>query len=472
MEAGLTAIKTPSKSLGPTNRAYVYLMSLVAAVGGFLFGYDLSIISGAVLFLSKEFSLTPFQLGLAVGSASLGCMLGPLLAGWISDRVGRKKTLILADLLFGICAVGTAGSSHIGQFVLYRVAGGIGVGMASVVSPMYIAEIAPARIRGRLVSLNQLAIVIGSISSIVVSYFLSFSGNWRAMFASMLVPILALLLGLFFIPESPRWLVQAGREREAVDILTRVDGAAHASAELQEINGALRAETASLGELFRPGIRIALLIAVTLGIFQQWTGVSPITFYAPIIFQKAGFQLASAALFQTIVFNLANFVCTVIALLIVDRVGRRPLFLLGAAGMALGQLLLGTFFHLNLMGIYVVLAMFLCIGTYALSLAPMTWLITSEIFPLRLRAKGQSAGALSLWIATYTSTQAMAPLMAYSERRFGSVGGMFWMFSGLCVLALLFGWRFVPETKGRSLEEIGKSWQTPILPAHLTKPSD
>lgn len=458
MERNPAAIKISSPSPLQAGRPYVYFVSLVAAVGGFLFGYDLSIISGAVLFLSKEFSLTSAQLGLALGSASLGCIPGPVLAGWVSDRIGRKKSLILADLLFGVCAVGTAISSHVGQFVLYRVIGGIGVGMASVVSPMYIAEIAPARIRGRLVSLNQLAIVIGSTSSIVVSYFLSFSGNWRAMFASMLVPIGALLLGLFFVPESPRWLVQAGREGEALDTLTKIDGPGHATAEIRDIHNALRAEHARTWDLLRPGIRIALLIAMTLGMFQQWTGVSPITFYAPIIFQKAGFKLASDALLQTIVFNIANFICTVIALLVVDLIGRRPLFLVGVSGMALGQILLGAFFRFNLTRIYVVLAMFLCIGAYAISLAPLTWLLMSEIFPIRLRAKGQSAGALFLWIATYTSTQAMAPLMVYFERQFGSVAGIFWMFSAVCVLALLFGWRFIPETKGRSLEEIAGSW--------------
>lgn len=451
----------PGQTEGPsgeTGQTYVHLIALVAAVGGFLFGYDLSIISGAVLFLSKEFSLTPIHLGLVVGAASIGCIPGPILAAGISDRIGRKKCLILADLLFGICALGTALSGRSGEFVLFRIIGGLGVGMASVVSPMYIAEVAPTRIRGRLVTLNQLAIVIGSTSSIVVSYFLSFSGNWRAMFASMLGPTLLLLLGLLFVPESPRWLVQVGRVREALKVLKDIGGAAHSTREVQEIQTALAAEGSKTSELFRPGLRIALLIAVALGIFQQWTGVSPITFYAPIIFQKAGFKLASDALLQTIIFNVCNLLCTVIALMVVDRVGRRPLFLLGVTGMAVGQALLAISFQHNLRGGYVILAMFLCIGTYAISLAPLTWLIMSEIFPLRLRARGQSIGGSALWIATYTSTQAMAPLMTYAEHRWGSMAGMFWMYAGICVLALLFGWRFVPETKGKSIEEIGRSW--------------
>jgi SP family arabinose:H+ symporter-like MFS transporter len=235
---------------------------------------------------------------------------------------------------------------------------------------MYIAEIAPARIRGRLVTLNQFAIVIGSTSSIIVSYFLSFSGNWRAMFLSILVPVLLLLIGLVLVPESPRWLVQKKRAAEALEILTRVDGAENAALEIQEMRASSSTQSGRLSELFRPGIRIALLIAVSLGILQQWTGVSPLTFYAPIIFQKAGFKLASDALLQTSVMNFWNILCTVAAFSLVDRIGRRPLLLVGTAGMALGQLLLGAFFHFNWTGLYVVLAMFLCMGTYAVSLAP------------------------------------------------------------------------------------------------------
>ncbi len=216
--------KIPLDSQNQASRTYVYFISLVAAVGGLLFGYDLSIISGAVIFLEKEFSLTAMQLGLAMGSASLGCIPGPLVAGWVSDRIGRKRSLVVAALLFGVGAVGSALSHNVTHFSAYRIVGGVGVGMASVVSPMYIAEVAPARLRGRLVSLYQLAIVIGSTSSIVVSYFFSFSGNWRGMFLSMLAPIVVLLVGLLFVPESPRWLVQNERNQEAYEILARVDG--------------------------------------------------------------------------------------------------------------------------------------------------------------------------------------------------------------------------------------------------------
>jgi sugar porter (SP) family MFS transporter len=400
-------------------------------------------------------------LGFALGSASLGCLSGPIMASWLSDKVGRKRCLIFADLMFGICAVGTATMSGMLGFNLYRIIGGIGVGMASVVSPMYIAEVAPARLRGRLVTLNQLAIVIGSTASIIVSYFLSFSGNWRAMFASALVPVLILLVGLWMVPESPRWLVQQNREEEAQEVLTRVDGRDNANLVIQEIKETSMAESGGISELFRPGMRTALLIVVSLGIFQQWTGVSTMTFYAPIIFQKAGFTIASDALLQTVVMNFFLLACTVTALLLVDQVGRRPLLLLGTAGMVLGQLLMGTFFHFKFTGLYLLLPMFLCMGTYAISLAPLAWLIMSEVFPPRIRAKGQSAGALAVWLATFTSNQALAPMMYHLEQRFGSPAGVFWIYAGICGAALLFGWWMVPETKGRSIEAIGKSWTKP-----------
>ncbi len=423
-----------------------------------LFGYNLTIISGAVIFLQKQFSLTAAQVGFAIGSLSLGCISGPLIAGWFSDRFGRKKGFLLSGLLLGICAVGTATSSGIGEFNVYRILGGIGVGMVSVISPMYIAEVAPARLRGHLVTLNQLAIVLGETFSIVVAYFLSFSGNWRGMFASALVPSLFLLIGFFLVPESPRWLVQKSREEEALDILTRVQGRDNATLAIQEIKDSGRQESGGWSDLFRPGIRTALLIAASLGVFSQWTGVSPMVLYAPIIFQKAGFTIASDALLKTLIFYFWNFICTVGVLFVVDRVGRRPLLLLGTTGMVLGQVLMGTFFHVNMMGIYVVLAMFLCLGSFAVSLAPLPWLIMSEIFPSRSRAKGQSVAALSLWLAVYSSVQATAPIMHNMEQKFGSPAGVFWIFALICGAALLFEWRMVPETKGKTIEEIGKSW--------------
>ncbi|MBI2843666.1 MAG: sugar porter family MFS transporter [Armatimonadetes bacterium] len=440
------------------NKVYVYLVSAIAAVGGFLFGYDLSIISGAAIFLRREFDLNSFQMGLAMSSALIGCVIGPLFGGGLSDRFGRKRTLVLTSVLFGVSAVGTALPRNILEFDLFRIVGGVGVGLASVVSPMYIAEISPARIRGRLVTINQLAIVVGSLSSIIVSYFLSFSESWRWMFASECAPVLLFAAGLAIVPESPRWLVQRKRLTEALDVLARIEDRERAELEVKEISSSLTRETSTLRELLRPGMRTALLIAVALAVFQQITGVSTLLFYTPIIFQRAGFEQASNAILQTIIVNVWNLSCTILALWLVDRLGRRPLLLFGTAAMGVGMILMGALFHLNLSGTYLLLVMFLCVGAYVVSLAPLAWLIMSEIFPTRIRGKAMAVASLSLWISAFVSVQAFPSLVEYLEKVAGSPAGAFWAYAVVCICAFIFGWRMVPETKGRTLEEIASSW--------------
>lgn len=294
--------KVPDQSANAHSRApgddiYLYIISLIAAVGGFLFGYDLSIITGAVLVLKGQFALTLGQEAWALGSASVGCILGPFLGPVLSDSaLGRKWTLMIAAGVFLAGTLGTALAKGMFDFNLYRILGGVGVGLASVVSPMYIAETSPARIRGRLVTLNQLAIVVGSTASIIVAYFLLESGipwAWRWMFASACVPGLVLIIGLFFVPHSPRWLVEKNRLPEARSVLTKTDGAGNADSEMRAILASIQEEEGNIWELFGPGVRVALLITVGLAFFQQWTGVSTMTFYAPIIYQKAGFTHAS-----------------------------------------------------------------------------------------------------------------------------------------------------------------------------------
>jgi len=441
-----------------TNRVYVYLVSLVAAVGGFLFGYDLAIISGAMIFLRREFRLNPGQLGFATASALLGCMLGSVIAGWLGDRLGRKKALVVAAVLFGLGAIGTALPRHMLEFYLFRVLGGVGVGLASVMSPMYIAEIAPASMRGRLVTINQLAIVTGMLVSGLIAYFLSFSGAWRWMFASNCVPVALLGIGLAFVPESPRWMVQKNRNSEALDVLTAIDGPEHAQAEMMAISESLAFQEGTYRELIRPGMRTALLIACALAIFQQVSGVSILLWYAPIIFQKAGFHSASDAIFQNLVVQLWNLTCTVAALYLVDRVGRRFLLLLGTSGMTIGLVLMGLFFYWNLSGMHVLLTMFVSVGAYVMSLGPLAWLVMSEIFPTRLRGKAMGVATLCLWISCFVVAQYFPVMVAWFEKSYGSGAGVFWVYAGVCVLAFLFTLRMVPETKGRSLEEIGASW--------------
>lgn len=440
------------------DRTFVILVSLVAATGGFLFGYDLAVVSGAIIFLKSQFSLNPVEVGFAIGSAQIGCIFAPLVAGPISDRWGRKQTLFVAALLFAIAAVGTALPRNMTEFNAFRIMAGVAIGLASVVSPMYIAEISPASIRGRLVGLNQFAIVIGAMSSYGVSYFLSFSGNWRLMFACAGIPALALMLGLIFIPQSPRWLAQKGRFDEAIRIMTRIEGPVVANKEIEAIRSTLEEEAGTLRELFLPGIRIALIVSAALCLLQGWSGGTAVNFYAPLIFQKAGAGGASGAIGMTFLLNVSSLVFTTVALFLVDVAGRRPLLLAGSAGMALTQVFLGLCLHWNLPGKYTVATVFVFNMFYQTSLAPLAWLILSEIFPTRLRAKGQSVGTLAVWVSTYLSNQFLGPLMSHFEKSFGSAGPAFWIFAGVCVFTFIFGWVMVPETKKRTLEEIAGWW--------------
>ena len=460
-DSSRVVLKEEASEMGTLShsRLYVFGISMIAAVGGFLFGYDLSIVSGAVIFLRKDFNLTPNEVGFAVSSAVIGCLIGPFLIGaGLSDKLGRKKILVITAVIFGIGAVGTAIPRSMTEFNFFRILGGVGVGVASVISPMYISEIAPARLRGRLVTVNQLAIVIGSLCSIIVSYFLSFSESWRWMFASECVPVLWLLAGLFFVPESPRWLMEKDRRSEAFAVLEKIDGSANAEREIQGIMASFQEKSGSYSELFQPGMRIALVIAITLAILQQFTGVSPLLFYTPMVFQKAGFEKASDAILQSIIVNVWNLFCTALAFWLVDRLGRRPLLIAGCGGMALGMTLMGVFFHFDLKGIWILLVMFLCVGSYVVSLAPLAWLIMSEIFPTRIRGRAMALASFSLWIAAFIGAQTFPPLLSFVEGRFGTPAGLFWIYAVVCVFAVIFGWVMVPETKGKSLEEIGRSW--------------
>lgn len=441
------------------DRRYVVLVSMVAAIGGFLFGYDLAVVSGAIIFLQKQFHLDGYAVGFAIGSAQIGCILAPFFAGSLSDRLGRKRTLFAAALLFGLAAMGTALPRNMAEFNAFRILAGVAIGLASVVSPMYIAEVSPAPIRGRLVSLNQFAIVIGAMSSYGVSYLFSFSANWRAMFACAAIPTLALMIGLLFIPESPRWLAEKSRFEDAARIMTRIEGPTHAAKEIQAIRETVAAENGTWSELLWPGARMALVVGVALCFFQGWSGGAAVNFYAPLIFQKASAVGATTAILETLLLNVSSLVFTTISLFLLDIVGRRPMLLLGAAGMAFSHLFLGLTLYRELPGIYTVIAVFAFNIFFQISIGPIAWLILSEIFPVRLRAKGQSAGTLAVWISTYLSNQFMGPLMSYFERIFGSVGPVFWVFAVVCVCLFFFGWKMVPETKQQSLEEIAGWWQ-------------
>ena len=465
-------VGAPIASAALPATGYVFRLAVVAALGGFLFGYDISIISGALIFLEKEFQLTAFQTGFAVSSAAIGCIVGPLVSVALSDWLGRKKTLMVAAVLLGACAVMTALPRTMSEFYFGRIIGGIGVGLASVVAPMYISEMAPARLRGRLVSLNQLAIVTGLFLAIVVSYALSGGGHWRWMFASTLLPVVIWVCALTILPESPRWLVTKNREREALQLLERSESKEQAQASVDEIKSSISQEEGGWAEVFQPGMRMALMVAVVLAILQQWTGVSILLVYAPTIFQSAGFNTASDAIWQAIPLNIWNIICTAVAFWLVDRTGRKPLLLAGSAAMALGLALMALCFRFGWSGYWVVVVMFLCVGAFVSSLAPLAWLIMAEIFPNRIRGKAMSVAGVALWVAFFSGSQFFPTMIAYSKDRFGSPAGVFWLFAGVCVFSFFFCWRLVPETKGRTLEEIASSWKKRSAHQKLSKGAD
>jgi sugar porter (SP) family MFS transporter len=440
------------------NKTYLYLVSLVAAVGGFLFGYDLSIISGALPFLKTHFELDAAGEGWATSSAILGSILGPVAGIWLADAVGRRKTLAIAALCFMASAIGTALPQSLGQFIFWRIVGGVGVGLAAATSPMYIAEIAPAHMRGRLVTVNQLAIVIGINLAVIASYLLSFGEHWRWMFASEALPILFLMVGLYFVPESPRWLASRKRDDDALDVLTRINGSEQAARELGEIQEELQEESGSFGELLQPGIRLALLIGIVIMIFSQINGVNMMLIYGPTILVEAGVGTASQAIFFTIFLNLGILISTIIAFWLVQKLGRREIMITGVTVMALGHLAMSATFFMNGSPFLNLAAMFLAAGAFTLSLAPLSWVIVSEIFPNQIRGKAVSIVCCILYASSFICARFFPMITDGFENRMGHPGGAYLIFATICLACAVFTWRVVPETKGLTLEEIGHFW--------------
>jgi sugar porter (SP) family MFS transporter len=437
---------------------YLYLITLVAAVGGFLFGYDLSLISGAIIFLKEEWELSPFWMGAVTGSAILGCPFGPAAGLWLADTFGRNKTLILSAVLFIASAIGSALAVGMADFSLWRFIGGIGVGLASTISPMYIAEVSPARLRGRLVVINQLAIVIGLSLSVYVSYLFSFGGHWRWMFATMALPAMILLVGLLFVPRSPRWLAAQGDYGGALAVLARINGGPRARQELEEIREELGQETGGFHELFAPGVRLALAIGVTLMVFSQINGVNMILIYAPTLFIEAGINDASAAILNSVWITAWITLCTVIAFWLTAQFGRRPILITGTLGMATGHVLICLAFAGLLPNGVIAAGMFVATGAFTLTLAPLSWVILSEIFPNRVRGKAMSVATLSMFTASYITVNVFPVIIDRFKAAYGHPGGTFLIFTGICLACSLFVWRLLPETKDKTLEEIGSYW--------------
>ena len=445
---------------------YVFLITIVAALGGLLFGYDTGVINGAIGPLKAYFNLDEVREGWAMGCALLGCALGAAGAGAISDRFGRKKVLILSAVLFFVSAIGTAVPTTLTMFILFRIFAGLGIGAASISSPLYIAEITPARIRGRMVSINQFAIVSGISIVFFVNYFIALQGDelwnqnhgWRWMFASGALPALVLLVLLFLVPESPRWLTKQGREDEALGILTRVNGSDRARTELAEIKDTLRHETGSLGQLFQPGMKMVLVIGIVLAILQQVTGINVFLYFGTEIFKKMG-SGTNAALLQTVVVGAVNLSFTVIAIWTVDRLGRKPLMMIGSTGMGICLLAMGLGAYVQTTGLWMLLFILGYIACFALSVGPVTWVILSEIFPTRIRGRAMAVATVCLWIANYIVSQTF-PMMDANPWLLQTFhrGFPFWLYGAFCIVLLVCVRALVPETKGKTLEEIERHW--------------
>lgn len=459
----------PTNSRAEYRLGYIWLICCVAALGGLLFGWDWVVIGGAKPFFQRFFQLSSeAQIGWANSCALIGCLVGAVLAGVLSDRFGRKRLLIVAALLFGVTSVGNAMAQSFSTFIAWRMCGGVAIGLASSLSPMYISEVAPAQQRGRLVAINQLTIVIGILLAQYINWFLvrnlphgatdefirnSWFGQqgWRWMFGLTAIPSLLFLAGMFFVPESPRWLAKNGQAERARSVLSRIGGASYAEVEVKEIQSTLAAEEIQrvrFGDLLEPKMRKVLVLGVTLAVFQQWCGINVIFNYAEEIFQAAGYDIS------TVLKNIAwtgsvNLVFTFIALGTVDRLGRRPLMLLGAGGLALIYLLMGGCYAAGVKGWPLLLLVLTAIACYSMSLAPVTWVVISEVFPNRIRGAAMSVAVSFLWVACFILTYTFPMLNAAL-----GPAGTFWTYALICVLGLAFIWLKLPETKGKTLEQI------------------
>jgi SP family sugar porter-like MFS transporter len=452
------------------NWNYLISICLVTAMGGLLFGYDYVVIGGAKPFYEPFFGIVnhAFLQGWAMSCALAGCLAGAIISGWLSDSLGRKKLLIFSAALFVAASLGTGSARSFNLFVLFRILGGVGIGLASNLSPMYIAEITPGKVRGRFVSINQLTIVIGILAAQLINWRIarpvpagattsdilaSWNGQtgWRWMFYACTIPAGLFFIFMWFVPESPRWLAQkSDKHAKARRILSKIGGDEYADLEFASIEKTLNEtnEKTSFSFLKQPGISKLLILGIVLAVFQQWCGINVIFNYAQEIFANAGYSV-SDILFNIVITGCVNLLFTFIGMFTVDRLGRKALMLLGAGGLAGIYAVLGTMYFLHIQGLPLLIMVVVAIACYAMSLAPVTWVILSEIFPNRVRGTAMSIATFSLWAACFILTYTF-PLL----NQLFKASGTFWLYGGICLLGFLFILRRLPETKGKSLEEI------------------
>lgn len=452
------------------NFKYLLFLALVSAMGGFLFGYDWVVIGGAKPFYELYFNINalPTLQGWAMSSALIGCIFGAVLTGLVADRFGRKIPLILSAALFTISAFGTGYADHFTPFIIYRLIGGLGIGLASTLSPMYIAEIAPAKYRGQFVAINQLTIVIGILAAQIANYFIaesipnvytpemilsSWNGQmgWRWMFWAELIPALTFFGLMFIVPKSPRFLAKISNDVAAQKVLTKIGGENYGNQELSNIKLTLKESGKNkikFSDFKSPKIRPIIIIGIVLAVFQQWCGINIIFNYAEEIFTAAGYSVGDM-LFNIVITGSVNLIFTFVAMRVVDSWGRRKLMLLGSIGLAVVYAILGGAYYFEFTGWPVLLLVIIAICIYAMSLAPITWVVLSEIFPNRLRGVAMSIATFSLWIASFILTFTF-PILNDAL----GASGTFWVYSLICVGGFIFIKNKLPETKGKSLETI------------------
>ena len=437
-------------------RSYLYFISLVATIGGLMFGFDVGIISGAIPFIQPYFGWDELQLGWGVSSILVGCIIGAFGTGALTERYGRKRLLITVALFFAVSCAGMALAKQSLFFILFRVMGGLAVGAVSVLSPMYVAEVAPRKIRGTLVTIYQLAITMGILVSYLVNYGLhEVENNWRWMFATGLIPSIIFFVGLIFIPESPRWLVKAGRRNEALSVLKRIGGADFAGNEMAEIEESMKEVPGkgSLRLLFTPRFRRVVILGLVLAVFVQVSGINTVVDYAPKILMKAGLEIRNALL-QTSLIGLVNFTFTFIAVWLIDRLGRKTFYIVGSSGMAITLMMVAGSFHFELNPIFTTVAIMLFIAFFASCIGPAFWTLVAEMFPNRIRGQAVALASFTQWVFNFL----VVLFFPYVLEAIG--GSLTFLFLALMAfLQLVFAWIYLKETKGKSLEEIEALWK-------------
>lgn len=444
----------------PSKRGFVYIAAGVAALGGLLFGYDTGVISGAELFLKGEFTLSTFELEVIVAGVLLGAAAGALSGGRFADLFGRKKLLIVTAVIFAVGSILCAAATSPAMLVVGRIIVGVGIGLSSGTVPVYISEIAPADARGWQVSLFQLAITIGILLAYVVGYAFAAIQGWRWMFGVAILPAAIFGTGMLFLPESPRWLTEKGLHAQARDVLARMRGSQEVAAELREIEASLShaEERGRWSDLLEASLRPALIAGIGLAIFQQVTGINTVIYYAPMIIQSAGISSASGAILATAGIGAVNVLMTIVAMRLIDRRGRRPLLLTGIAGMVVTLAMLGISFRFSSHGALAwlaVISMMVYVASFAISLGPIFWLLISEIYPLKIRSSCEGLAATFNWGFNLLVTLTFLTLV---EALGASV--TFWVYGVCAIASWIFSYYFVPETKGKTLEQIEEFWRT------------